>query len=112
MIDADWTRRFGDPSYFRHPYLSRASAEWLLAQKIGLLGVDWPNPDAPEGKRGDNFLWPVHRTLLAHGVLIAEHLTSVRELAGKRAEFVFGAINIVNGDGAPARVLARPLATG
>jgi len=109
VIDADWSRRFGDPSYFRHPWLNADAAEWLLARRIGLLGVDWANPDAPAEKRGEDFLWPVHRTLLAHGVLIAEHLTNIGGLSGQRVEFVFGAINIVDGDGAPARVLARPL---
>lgn len=109
VIDAGWTQRFGDQSYFRHPSLSLEAAEWLVSQKIALLGVDWPNPDAPEEKRGDNYRWPVHRTLLANGVLIAEHLTNVRELAGQRVEFIFGAINIVDGDGSPARVLARRL---
>lgn len=112
VLDANWSRRFGDPSYFRHPWLNEAASHWLLRQNIGLLGVDWANPDAPAERRGDDFLWPVHRALLAHGVLIAEHLTNVAPLAGRRAEFVFGAINIVDGDGAPARVLARALEGG
>lgn len=110
VLDADWARRAGDPSYLRHPYLSQSAAEWLVAQKIALLGVDWVNPDAPQEKRGDDYLWPVHRTLLANGVLISENLTNVRSLAGQRVEFVFGTINIVDGDGSPSRVLARPLA--
>lgn len=109
VIDADWSRRFGDPSYFRHPWLNAAAATWLLEQGIGLLGVDWANPDAPAEKRDDDFAWPVHRTLLSHGVLIAEHLTNTSGLAGQRVELVFGAINIVDGDGSPARVIARTI---
>jgi len=39
-----------------------------------------------------------------------EHLRNVKPLSGGRAEFVFCALNIAKADGAPARVLARPVA--
>src|SRR4051812_24076891 len=42
--------------------------------------------------------------------LIAEQLASLGSLAGQRVEFFFGALPIVASDGAPARVLARPIA--
>jgi kynurenine formamidase len=41
-------------------------------------------------------------------VLIAEQVTNVWPIAGRRAEFLFLALNVAGGDGAPARVLARP----
>jgi kynurenine formamidase len=47
--------------------------------------------------------------LLRDGVLIAEQVTNGRSLVGVRAEFLFLPLNIVGGDGAPARVLGRPI---
>jgi kynurenine formamidase len=49
----------------------------------------------------------VHNTLLSHGVLIAEHMTNMTALHGRRAEIMFLGINIVGCDGAPARPVAR-----
>ena len=61
-------------------------------------------PHRPHG-----FDWPVHHVLLGHGVLIAEHLTNLRPLAGRRIEAMFLALAIEGSDGGPARVIARAL---
>ncbi len=45
-----------------------------------------------------------------HSVLIAELITNLASLAGRRAEFIFCPLNIADCDGAPARVLARAIA--
>jgi kynurenine formamidase len=52
----------------------------------------------------------VHQILLSQGVLVAEHLTNLRSLANQRVEAMFLALPIAGSDGAPARVLARPMA--
>jgi kynurenine formamidase len=57
--------------------------------------------------RSGFFTWPVHRTLLAQGILIAEQLANLRSLAGQRVEFIFCPLPIAESDGSPARVLAR-----
>ena len=76
-----------------------------------LLAVDTPTPDLPLDRRAPDFTWPVHRTLLGHGILIAEQLANLRALSGRRVEFVFAPLPIAGSDGSPARVLARPIST-
>jgi kynurenine formamidase len=98
----------GTPDYDRHAGLSEAAARWLVDKKIKLLAVDTPTPEISLGQRPPGFDWPVHHTLLRDGVLIAEQVANCGELAGRRAEFLFLPLNIVGGDGAPARVLGRP----
>jgi kynurenine formamidase len=71
--------------------------------------MDTATPDIPTHNRPEGFDWPVHHTLLQDGVLIAEQVANARTLAGNRAEFLFLPLNIVGGDGAPARVIARPI---
>ena len=71
--------------------------------------MDTPTPEIPIHKRREGFDWPVHHMLLQYGVLIAEQVANARSLAGRRAEFLFLPLNIVGGDGAPARVLGRPI---
>jgi kynurenine formamidase len=107
VIDSGWWRLIDDPVYDCHPSLTVEAAAWLAAQGVKLLGVDFATPDLAVHLRPEGFDFPVHRTLLGAGVLVAEHLTNLDELAAGRAEFMFIPLAIAGGDGAPARVLAR-----
>ncbi|NLY28424.1 MAG: cyclase family protein [Alcaligenaceae bacterium] len=109
ILNTGLHKSVGTPGYEDHPYLSQASAQWLLDQGVKLLGVDFPTPDAPVSQRAPGFNYPIHRALLANGILIVEHLTHLDSLNGQRVEVMCNALNITQGDGAPVRMLARPL---
>jgi kynurenine formamidase len=108
-IDTGWARHAGSELYESHPSLATAAAEWLVEHRVKLMACDFATPDLVYHLRAPGFDWPVHRTLLSCGVLVCEHLTGHAALAGKRVEFMFNALNIEASDGAPARVVARPL---
>jgi kynurenine formamidase len=110
LLDAGWAARFGRPEYDDNPALDVDAARWLVAQGAKLVGVDFATPDLAVPRRPRGFDWPVHHVLLGHGVLIAEHLTNLRPLAGRRIEAMFLALAIEGSDGGPARVIARALA--
>jgi kynurenine formamidase len=110
LLDTGWADLAGTDRYREHPSLSPAAAEWMVAKRIKLLAVDFGTPDLPPHRRPSNFNWPVHQILLSRGVLVAEHVTNVRPLAGRRVDALFMALNIEGSDGAPARVIARPAA--
>ncbi|MBO9353516.1 cyclase family protein [Bordetella petrii] len=95
--------------YHDHPYLSPAAAQWLVDRRVKLLACDLPTPDMPVGRRPADYDWPAHHILLGNGVLVAENIAGLDALAGQRLEFVFSALNIEASDGAPARVMARPV---
>lgn len=99
------------PRYADAPSLSPAAARWLVDRGVKLVGIDAATPDLPAHRRPEGFDWPVHQVLLGGGVLIAEHLTNLDDLSGKRAEFVFAALAVSGADGGPARVLAREVAS-
>jgi kynurenine formamidase len=109
-IDTGAQARVGKPDYDLHPFFSVAAAEWLVARQTKMLAIDNPTPDAPLERRPSDFNWPVHRALLSAGVLIAEQVTNLSAFAGRRVEFLFCCLNIVDCDGSPARVLARQVA--
>jgi len=109
-LDTGWAARVGHESYDRHPSLSAEAAAWLADRQIKMLACDFATPDLVYHLRQPGFDWPVHRTLLSRGILVCEHLTGHAALAGGRAEFIFGALPIDGSDGAPARVVARPVA--
>ncbi len=109
LLDTGWAAHFGTPRYDDNPSLSDAAATWLVERGAKLLGVDFATPDLAVARRPPGFAWPVHHILLGNGVLIAEHLTNLGTLAGRRIESMFLALNIEGADGAPARVVARPI---
>jgi kynurenine formamidase len=109
LLDAGWAGCCGTDRYDRHPRLGLDAADWLVGHGAKLLAIDFPTPDLAVDRRPPGFDWPVHHRLLRHGVLIAENLTNVRPLAGRRVEAMFLALNIRESDGAPARAIARPI---
>ncbi len=107
LLDCGWAAHFGSARYDANPSLTEAAAAWLVEHRAKLVGVDFATPDLAVERRPAGFAWPVHHVLLGGGVLIAEHLTNLRPLAGRRVEAMFLALNIEGADGAPARVVAR-----
>jgi kynurenine formamidase len=109
LIDTGSAARINTDGYEEHPSLSGEAAEWLLEHGAKLVGIDASSPDMAPHYRPADYAMPVHNTLLSHGVLIAEHMTNLTPLAGRRVEVMFLALNIAGSDGAPARVVARPI---
>jgi kynurenine formamidase len=110
LLDSGWAaEHFGTERYEQNPSLSIAAAEWLVGQRVKLVGVDFLTPDLAVDRRPPDFNWPVHHVLLSQGVLIAENLTNLRALTRRRVEAMFLGLNIEGADGAPARVIARAL---
>ena len=109
FISTGWGRFFHeDPDRYRvHPYLSHAAAGWLVERRVKLCCFDLPTPDQPEAGRPPGFDWPVHHALLENGVLIAEHLANLEQVAGRRFSAYAFPIPFQGGDGSPVRVVAE-----
>jgi kynurenine formamidase len=107
ILDTGWWRHFGTDRYGQHPSLSVEVAEWLVEHEVAMVAVDTGTPDLPVALRPKRFDWPVHRALLGAGVLIAEHVTNLTDLSGRRVEVVLAPLNIRGADGAPVRALGR-----
>ncbi len=107
LLDTGWGEHFGTPRYEEHPSLSLGAAEWIVEQRVKLVGFDFMTPDMPVKRRPPQFRWPIHHILLSQGVLIAENVANLRRLAGGRIEAMFLALNIEGADGAPVRAIAR-----
>jgi kynurenine formamidase len=77
LVRTDHSRHFGTPAYAeRHPHLTAAAAEALVAADVACVGIDSLNIDATDdGQR------PVHSILLAADIPIVEHLTNLDALA-------------------------------
>jgi kynurenine formamidase len=79
LFRTDHSRHFATPAYVeRHPHLSSATAEALVAAGVACVGIDSLNIDAIEGPEGAGR--PVHTTLLRNDIPIIEHLTALDAL--------------------------------
>lgn len=95
-----WSSNFGAPDYFsRYPVLADEYAELFVDRKIKMLCVDTPSPD--------KFPFPIHKTLFAHSILIAENLCNTAVLQ-QYAHFEIIALPLkIAAAGSIARIIAR-----
>jgi arylformamidase len=99
--------RFHDESYHPHPYLSNDAADFLVARKISILGVDTITPDLPGPFRPQGFDFPVHTRLLGNDILVIENLgVGLKEVLGKRVTVAAVPFRIEGGDASPITPLA------
>ena len=71
---------------------------------IDCITVDLPTPLQPKG-----FDFPVHRTLLGNNVLIAENVTNIGSIIGKRTRIMALPLRIQGSDAGHARIIAEVL---
>lgn len=99
---------YGDiERYHNHPFLSPDAAEWLVGKGAKMVAMDVPTPDRPLSMRPKGYDFPAHKILLGKDVLIAEHLTNLDKVAGKRFRSYAFPLPIKSGDGSPVRFVAE-----
>jgi len=83
LVHTGWDRHWGTDQYGSgHPFLTREAAEWLVAHRAALVGIDALNiDDTGDGAR------PVHSILLAAGIPVVEHLTGLEQLPAQGFRF-------------------------
>lgn len=108
LLYTGWQEKFGTPAYASHPWFSEDLAEWFVERGVKMVAMDVLTPDIPGPRRPDGWTeFPVHRTLLGEGVLVAENLTNLDGLVGERLSVQGFPVKIAGGDGAPVRFVAR-----
>lgn len=97
-----YAERFRDDSYYDHPFLSPDAADYLVEQKVSILGVDTVTPDLPGRHRPADYDFPVHTRLLGNDVLVIENLgPGLKEVLGKRIILSAFPFRIEGGDASP-----------
>lgn len=73
VLYTGWDKHFGQPDFFSaHPVLSPEAARFLMDRGAGMIVLDIPSPDRVP--------FPVHKQLLAAGILIVENAAHLDEL--------------------------------
>lgn len=104
LMRTDWSKRFGSPAFRDElPRISLELAQWLVAKKVVLIGVE---PPSVADVNNMQEVTDVHQTLFRGGVVIVEGLINLDQLRQPVVEFVALPLAIVDGDGSPVRAIA------
>ncbi|MBC7294185.1 MAG: cyclase family protein [Thermoleophilia bacterium] len=97
-------------------HLPLPAAQLLLGCRPSLVGTDGPSFDPPggggepadraAGDSADSAPYPVHRLLLGAGIILAENLCSLDEIAGRVVTCAILPLALDAPDGAPVRAVA------
>ncbi|MBI4522834.1 MAG: cyclase family protein [Deltaproteobacteria bacterium] len=109
MLFTGWDEKFESPDYNVHPYLSVDAADWVVEKGVKLFGIDCITVDLPTSMRGKEFDFPVHRTLLGKGVLIAENVVNLGKIVGKKTRIWALPLKVKGSDAGQARIVAEIL---
>ena len=107
MLHTGWDEKFESDEYNMHPYLSVDAAEWIVEHGVKLFGIDCITVDLPTPLRPKGFDFPVHRTLLGNGVLIAENVANLGAIAGRKNRIMALPLKVQGSDAAHARIVAE-----
>lgn len=104
LFRTDWHKRYGTPEYRNElPRISLELAEWLVARRVALIGVEPPSvADVNNSKE----LTEVHQALFRGNVLIVEGLANLDRITTSTCEFIALPMKITGGDGSPVRAIA------
>lgn len=83
LFHTGWSRHFATPAYgVDAPFLTRATVEALVEQRVRLVGIDSVNIDDVA-----DLTRPAHSLLLRAGIPIVEHLTALDQLPASGFRF-------------------------
>jgi kynurenine formamidase len=86
LVRTGWDRHWRTDAYaVDAPYLTGAAVDWLVAERVALVGIDAVNVDDIDDRRR-----PAHSGLLGAGIPIVEHLRGLDQLPSDG--FTFSAV--------------------
>ena len=108
ILHSGWLKeRWGTTQmYSENPFLLEDAAEWLVAQGVRSVGLDFAMDDSDPGNLPERDWFPIHRVFLSRGIIHIENLCNLERI--DRDEFFFVAlpVKLQEGEGAPAGAIA------
>ncbi|NTW52252.1 MAG: cyclase family protein [Chlorobiaceae bacterium] len=102
LLHTGWSRFWGQGGYDRdYPVLSAGAASWIAGFSLKGVGIDAPSFDL---SGSDDY--PVHRCLLAEGILLIENLTNLDRLNEDLFFLSVLPLGIVGAEASPVRAVA------
>ena len=110
LLRTDWSRHYGTPAYFDHPFLAADAARRLLDLGVRTICIDAINLDETPDQDHPGVGFPVHHLIAeAHGV-IGENFRNLAAVTWADPVVACFPIALEDADGAPVRAVAMELA--
>ncbi len=106
ILRTGWSKYIGNPDIYRNklPRISENLARWLVQMKTNILAVEPPSvADVNNIKE----VTTIHQLLFSGQIIIVEGICNVDLIPVDKVELMIFPLKLKNGDGAPARVLAK-----
>jgi kynurenine formamidase len=110
LIYTGWSKHFGSPEYFNHPYLSADACERLLNKGVLTFGIDAINIDETPDDSHPGVGFPCHHLIAKRAGVISENLCNFEEIDFSDPLISILPIKLEAADGAPVRAVAIKLA--
>jgi kynurenine formamidase len=106
LLRTGWSRHYGTPAYFDHPYLDAACCRRLLDLGVRTIGIDAINIDETPDDDHPGVGFPVHHLVAAVDGVIAENLTNLGAVDWADPFVMLLPVALAGADGAPVRAVA------
>ena len=101
LFHTGWDQYYGTPQYKQSPYPSPDAVRWIVAQGVGLTGIDTSGAEVPGNVDHVN-----HHAMLDHGVPHLENLCNMSSLKRSRVMLFAAPIAVEGLESMPVRVVA------
>ncbi len=109
ILKTGWNKMlYIDPTAYRDnlPRISEDLAHWFVEKQVKMIAVEAPSVSDVNNIKE---VTAVHQILFRGGIIIIEGICNLEAIHTKKVELMALPLKIQNGDGAPARVIARPI---
>lgn len=101
IFQTGWDQFAGQEQYANHPELSRDLLDFLIDQKIGIIGID--SPGLARGDRHNE----IDQYMVDHDIFIIEHLTGLDRIGSQPFRAYCFPMNITGYNWQPIRVIVE-----
>ncbi|WP_139956103.1 cyclase family protein [Flavicella sediminum] len=104
LLKTGWSQFFGTDLYRNElPRLSQEFAEWCVAKKINMIGVE---PPSVADVNSIEEVTLIHEILMKGNIIIVEGLVNLDKIKSASVSLIALPLKVKKGDGSPARIIA------
>ncbi|MBT8251267.1 MAG: cyclase family protein [Nitrosopumilus sp.] len=98
----EWQKNLTKDNYFtENPGLDKSAADYLVAKRTNLVGIDSPSIDL-----GKDESFTAHHIFSKNNILIVENLTNLNKIPSREFNFTILPLKLKDATGSPVRAIA------
>lgn len=98
----EWQKNLTKDNYFtENPGLDKSAADYLVAKRTNLVGIDSPSIDL-----GKDESFTTHHIFSKNNILIVENLTNLNKIPSREFNFTILPLKLKDATGSPVRAIA------